>query len=315
MKQLVIVTVGLAVALVVVASVLIPVLDNSTKTDDTFTNEGYFRMTHYGTDTDIIMTWSADKPKIMVVNDVEVPINYNVSGGQVTVIADTNFLVRFNSTGSLTWVGTAGGSYGANESATFTFSGGEVSASLVANGSTQTRTSTYSDLYLPSLDGPYVMKDFDKPSYINSDSDVFAYGLTRVKKADGALTPSPGYGLEFKGSIDDGITSRVWRDGGSTSFALLDDAQMNYEPSTSHLDLYSFTSITCTATFTETVDGETVVTETPVTYNYLLVPYQVTAERAAHFDPAQIGIISAIPILIIVAILLFAVTVFIRNRY
>ena len=304
--------VGITIAVIVCAVVLIPVVQESTEITTTFTNDGYFRMTHYGTDTDITITWSSDKPKTFVVNDEEITINYDVSGGSVTVIADTNFLVRFNeSSKSLTWVGTSGGSYGANESATFTFLEGTVNATLIANGNTQTRTTTYTDVYVPSLNGSFVMKKYDKPSYLNADSEIFAYGLSRVKLYDGTTSSSPGYGIEFNGSIEDGLTSRVWR--GSDTLSLSNET-INYTTDASYIDLFVFNDITATATITQTVDDEPVTTDTVITYNYLLVPYQVTAEKSVHLDQTSIQLINVIPILVIIGIVMLAVGTMIYYR-
>lgn len=291
--------IGAVIAVVLFAALLVPVIDSSTATDRTFTNDGYFRMSHYGTDDEITMQWDATSPKTVVVNDVEVPIEYYVDGGQVTLIADTNFIARLNSTNSLSYIGSSGGTHTTTESATYVFSGGTATITNIVEGSPVVYTASYSDIYVPSNDGEFVMKKYDKSAYLNEDSVVFAYGMTRVKNAAGGSTSSPGFGLEFEGSIADGLTSRVWRGDGLT----LSDEQINYSVDSRYLDLYTFDAITATGTFTEVVEDQTVLTDTLITYNYLLVPYQVTAEKAQHMSPAEISLVSIIPILVLAGVL------------
>ena len=306
-NKLIAVIMALVVGVILAGSLLMPVISDATATEKTFTNEGYFRMTHYGTDAEITLEWSAENPRAVIVNDVEIPINYNVVGGQVTIVADTNFIVRLNTfandTDSLSYIGASGGTHSTSEAATIEFSGGSATITNTVSGSSVSYSATYTDLYIPSLDGPFIMKDAAKSAYLNEDSEVFAYGMTRVKTYSGASTSAPGFGLEFAGSIEDGITSNIWRGSGLT----LSDEQINYQTVDNYLDLYSFQSITAVGTYTETVDEETVTTDTLITYSYLLVPYQVTAEKSLHFDSGEIAIIAVIPVLIIAALVIFAV--------
>ena len=286
--------VGLTVGVILLSGFLWPVIADATATEDEFTNDGYFRMTHYGIDEDVTLTWDVTKPKVVVVNDVEVPINYNVTNGQVTIVADTNFIVRLNngaSATSVSYIGPTGAAHTATVSAEFVFSNGDLSVTMVVDSGSVNYTATYENIYVPSLDGPYTMKMYDRPAYVNADSHIFAYGMTRVNTSTGVM-PAPGVGLEFDGNIDDGITGRVWRYGNFPT--TLSNETINSTIESSHADLYKFDSITATATLSETVDEQTVTTDTEVTYNYLLVPYQVTAERTWHLDTTQIALVAAI---------------------
>lgn len=308
-KSIIAVIVGLMVAgLILVA--FVPVFTEVTATEDTYQNDGYFRMTHYGTDTDVTIEWSAENPKTMIVNDVAIPINYNVEGGQVTIVADTNFIVRLNASNTMSYIAQTGGTHTAIESATYVFSGGTATITNTSDGTPTTYNTTYEDIYVPDLDGEFVMKEFDKTAYVNEDSEIFAFGLTRIRTSTGT-TASPGAGFEFSGSIADGIEGRIWRGSDNVTVA---DEQINYVADSNHIDLYKFDSITATATYTETIEGETVTTDTQVTYNYLLVPYEVTAERTVHGDDVFNTVINIIPLLAGVGLLMAGVYYFITRK-
>lgn len=316
-KRIVMLVVGASVMVLIFSAILVPIVDDSTATEDTYTNEGYFRMTHYGIDEDVTLTWDVTKPKVVVVNDVEVPINYDVANGQVTIVADTNFIVRLNNGASATtvsYIGPTGAAHTATVSAEFVFSNGDLAVTTVVESGTVNYTATYENIYVPSLDGPYTMKMYDKPAYVNADSHIFAYGMTRVNTSTGVM-PAPGVGLEFDGNINDGITGRVWRYGNFPT--TLSNETINSTVESSHADLYKFESITATATLSETVDEQTVTTDTEVTYNYLLVPYEVTADRTVTPDAATRALLSAIPIIAMIGIVLAVVGVAIvgRNDY
>lgn len=294
----------------------IPVVGESVSATTTFENDGYFRMTHYGTDADVVLTWSVDNPTQVVVNDVVVPVNYDVVGGAVTVVADTNFISRLNSPSSgysLSYIGVGGGTHTATVSASYTFSNGSATiVNTIVGGETETYSATYEDIYVPSIDGEFTMKKYDESAYINEDSFIFAYGNTRIKNSTGGVIASPGIGFEFSGSIADGVEGRVWRGPDTVTVA---DEQINYASVNGYIDLYSFDSITATATYTETVDDETVTTDTLLTYNYLLVPYQVTAEKAIHADDNTASIISMLPFILIMGIVIMFVGVVLVRRY
>lgn len=310
-KQISGLVVGVVIGALLLTTLVMPVVSDATATEKTFTNEGYFRMTHYDTDTDITLTWTAENPMQVIVNDVVVPINYDVAGS-VTIVADTSFIARLNTTTSnvsLSFIGPGGGTHTATVAATYTFSGGN--ATIVNTTDTDaTYTTTYTDLYIPSLDGEFVMKKYDESAYINEDSYIFAYGLTRIKNSTGTIA-SPGAGFEFSGSIADGIEGRVWR---GTDNVTVSNEQINYVADDKFIDLYKFDAITATATYHETIDDEPVTTDTTVTYNYLLVPHQVTAEYAEHLNDETNAILSMVPLLITVGIIMAVVGLFVIRR-
>lgn len=307
--------VSVVVALVVFGAV-IPIFADTTQASDTYTNEGYFRMSHYDATTDHTLTWTYEEPNVVTVDNVKVPIDYNVASGQTSIVIDTNFIVRYftDSAGVVSGVSYLAGVSGTkvatvanNETATFTFTSGTMAADV---GSYTGLTNTYTDIYLPTLDGPFTMKKADIDAYMNGDSEIVAYGTTRINSSTG-LIGAPGVGLAFNGSIDDGATGFVWR---NSDVATLSNIKVNGTEVSSHIDLYMFDSITATATYTETVDDETVTTDTLVTYNYVLVPYEVTAERAVHPDATLTAILDMLPFIIGAGLVVGAVAWFITRK-
>ena len=309
------VTITVFVSLVVLAAVLMPVLDDSTATEDTYTNEGWFRMSQYDATTNHVISWTYEKPNVITVDGEDVVIGYNVKDGSCTVVANSIWLLRYkvDSNGNTENVGFLYGTSGTklatvadHQTATLTLTAGSASVSV----GNYTGTHSYDVVYVPDTDGDYTMKKSDETAYINGDSPIYGFGLTRIRSNSGSLISSPGNGFAFAGTYDDGITGSVWR-GDTTTVS---DCVCVATVDSSHEDLYKFDKITAVATLTETVDDETVTTDTDLTYNMVIVPYEVTAERTVHFTPNENAIFAAIPLLIIVAILIGVLAVVIRSK-
>lgn len=265
--------VALVIGIVMATTAIVPLVSDYSEAK-TFTNEGFFRMSHYDDTTDHEVTWTYEKPNVMTVDGEDVTINCTVSA--VTVVADTDFLVRMNfddqnQTVNISYMYSTSGQKIAtvadSQTATFTFTSGTVSISC----GSYTGSNTYTDIYLPDNEGDLLMKSPDIDAYINGDSAIIGFGLTRINTYSGTVA-SPGVGFEFVGTYDDGITGRIWRDVGTTTVS---NETINVVEQSYYQDLYLFKSITATATYTETVDDETVSTNTDLTYNFVIVPYEV----------------------------------------
>lgn len=298
----------LVVGIILAGSLLAPVISVATATTDTYTNDGYYRMTHYDATSDHTMFWTYEKPDIVTVDSEDVKLTYpTVAGSSVTVIADTDWIFRLyigpSGPAFIDYIPSTGGITRAtvadSMTLTVTFTSGSMSASF-SDGTT--KTGTYADIWLPSNNGELTMKKADKTAYVLGDSEIVGYGISSPLNHNGQAI-SNGYGIYLVGTYDDGITGTIWR---GTNGALSDFAcQATAEDS--HKNLYIFDKITTTFTLTETVDSETVTTDTTLTYNYVIVPYQVTAEKTQHLAPGEIAIMNAIPIMVIVALLMLAV--------
>ena len=295
------VVVAAFVSITVLAAVLMPILDDATDTEDTFTNDGLYHMTKYGTDTEIEMIWSYEKPNVITVNDVDIPIDsmnihrtvlFGDSGGARVLANNSGCQILFST-------GTSAASVSDEGVLTVTCSSGTMTAVIEKTGQSPATTNvgSYTDLYCISTDGPYVMKSPNKNVYIKGDSEVHGFGVTNVTGAGNLV-------LDVVGTIDDGVTvTSISNAGASTTFST---PTITATPDSNYKDLYSLEKIT----FVATASGN----DTNVTYSYFLVPYEVTAEKAEHLTTGQIELLDVIPILVIVAILLGVIALVIRSR-
>lgn len=298
MKKLIMTIVGVAISVIIVAACLMPVLNDAVATTDTFENAGYFDMRYTDAD-DITLEWDHTAPTKVTVNGDVINIPDTVLGA--TIMCGDDWVIRYNSNGTIAVSG--GGTMGYAEASVTDATDMEVTATngtvtvTVSTDPVTTKTSSYTYLYVISVDGDYVMKTSSDAAYLNGDSPVCAMGLSY-------LLGTSGRGIKITGTIDDGFECTIFRFPTgieSTSVAA------NYVENKDHLDLYELSSLVVTA------ENSSHETDT-ATYSYFIVPATVTAERAVHFTPGEIAIFSVIPLLIIVAILIMAVSIINRNR-
>lgn len=298
--------IGIVIAVIVAAVVLIPITEEATATTDTFENDGYYRMTEITNETsgEWVYSWTEEEPAIIYVNDVahnmDVPtgLSYSIIGasdGWVSryVNSATPYIQTMFSNG----VGSGGVGL---KSFDCTISGGTAEFSLVlSDNSTATKSVTYTTCYVLDKNGSLVMKNKDEPAYMNADSEFFAIGVT-------ASAGFPLNVFKITGNIEDGatVTNPIHKAGGNdfvASNVVVHSSEVN-----GYLGLYSLDKFTFTAT-----DGTDTIN---ATYSYFLVPYVVTAEKAIHADAMTNTIISIIPIFVVLAILMGIVGLMYFNR-
>lgn len=309
-KQIITIALIVAVGATVISGVMIPAISMATETETTFTNEGYFRMSQYDNTSTHVVNWTYEKPTVVTVDGVDVTINYNVPNGQITVVANSIWLFRmyFDSNGEVSAVaflyessGTKSAQVSNEETASLTLTSG--SASVVCG--TYSGTHSYEVVYLPDNNGEYVMCNPNNTNYINADSPIYGFGLTRVKNSTGTVG-SPGVGFAFSGDYENGIVGSVWR--GSES-NIVTDSEIVVTKNTSYTDLYKFDRITAISTLTETVDDQTVTTNTDLVYNIVILPYEVTAELSVHADAPTRAIFEMLPVIAVLGLLIGIVAI------
>lgn len=298
-------TISVALVAVMVGAVmfgaLIPIFADVTATEDTFTNEGWTRMEKYGTDTEVTVFWDHTKPHQITVDGVviELPIG---SGSEfsMTVVGSPEFLLRYRSTnatiGGVSYFNSTGGYHaGTNDGTdmTLTISNG----SVTANNGTSPVTETYTDyVFVVSNDsGGYVMKKPTVESYLNSDSEIYGIGRSQV----GASF----YSIVMLGTIEDGVTV----ESPQLSPPTFSDESITYSSVKGHEDLYSFEKITLVATSNGT--------DYPLTYNQVIVPYEITAERTIQGGDGFNTIVNLIPLIIGMGLVLLTVGWFISRKF
>ena len=305
-KQITGLTVGVVIGALLLTTLVIPVIGETTTTERTFTNDGYFTMDKYSTDDSVTIEWDHTSPDKVTVNDEEITVN-SPQGKWVSIAIGDNWYFRFihtNSNGyevqmSYGSAATIGASTSNSKDITIVCSEGTATGTLYTSGVADTpKTVSYTELYVISTDGQYyIMKDSDVSATMLKDSEFVGIGQTFL--SGGAAV------IKVAGTIEDGATVTII---GATVTASVDSdtISVNATPKNGYVDCYDLTSIT----FDVTTSGGT----THATYNYFIVPASVTAELSQHLDSSSIEILSIVPLLITVGIIMAVVGVFVMRR-
>lgn len=273
------------VSVIVLAAVLIPVINDATTTEDTFTNEGFWRMKAIENGDEWVKSGST------VVYNTDDVLSYGDNGLFNCALGD-DWCLRAN--------GNARGSFVRSSSTAATVLAANDVITISGSGIISTNTPPITGYGFCST-GEYALTSTTVAPYVNADSPLYATGVILM---EGGATDIV---CHFEGSIEDGITITNIDPYGSTPYdsVVFSDVVIDYEQVTSHVDLYKINKITFTATTT----SGTTVAEIPITYTSYVVPYEVTAERAVHLSPAEIEILDILPVFIIIAVLIAAVAV------
>ena len=300
------------VVVIIVAVTCVPIWMDSAAADDTYTNAGYIRMTKI-TDADAhTFIWSSDSPNAFTVDDEVYNLSEIGPNLDMTLIGDTNILIRLKTTADATLHSWTFIYPGNTQTITpdnpadinLVFQDGAYSGYFKGD-----RAGTYEILFMPDKTGDYVMKSASDLAYLNGDSEIFGIGRSYLRGSAGTQI-QPGF--RINGSIDDGVTVEDFRG----SHMTVSDIEIHDAEVSDHKDLYLFDKVTF-AGYSETVDGDGNITETfngTFTYNYICVPFEVTAERSVHMDSVSGGLVSVLPLLIIVAVILGGAYIFLRSR-
>ena len=294
------------VVITVIAAVLMPVLGDATETHRTFTNDEYYiTMDKLDSSSSHTITWTKDTQSKITVDGIDVTPTWN----QVSIVALPNNLVRSSNTPDGYFIGLIGEDvttgYGSptDKSITVTISAGSLTfAGVTTNDNTYSKTITFTEGYVINPDNTgeygYITKTPTAKAYVNGDTEIFGIGYSTV----GGTWQNV---FSISGTIDDGITVSLI----STSLGddpTISNEQTVYETVSGYKDLYQFEK----ETFTATYNG----TDTPLTYSYVIVPAEVTAEKSIHLTDSENAILLVIPALLIVAIIIGVLAVAMRGR-
>lgn len=284
----------LVVGVILTGALLGPVISDATKTEVTYTNEGYYRMAEIG-DESISIVWDHTEPKQITVNDEVVDLIKVPTNKVVTIAVTDETIIRYApvTSNTLIQVYSSAGYYGAgvNDGTDMTITIGE--GTLTAdNGSGTTVTKTITSGYYASNNGKWIMKTDGETAFIHKDDSVVVLaGNTNV----GDVT----IGVYANGTINDGLSFETFPVDGEAHVVTYGDVTFNYTDVTGYIDLVKLSN----CQFDITCDDTTAT----ATYSYFLVPYEVTAELSQHLTPGQISLVGAIPVMVIVALLMAAV--------
>lgn len=273
------------IAVIIAATVLMPVLTDATTTEKTFTNEGYYYMTD--DDSDYTLTYSAST-RILTANGENFDFS-QMPDGSYTVVSTNEFLVRIQNYPAQNygaWLITQTTRANVSE---FTFTASEGNATWQTDPYTYTSDSFYS-ISVEKTD--WTMCKYNGTNYILFDSVLTGNGTTVVNEWSDFF--------HIVGTLEDGVTLIT------SPNIEISNAQVNATEIDGFVDLYQFQSITFVATGTS---------ETPVnvTYNQIIIPSSVTAEYEQHMTDAENTLIMVIPVLIICAIFVVATRMLFMN--
>ena len=290
----------LVVGVILTGALLGPVIDDTTATTATFTNEGYLRMSSISAtdETSYNVTWDVSTPNVINVNGETVNIDTTNAPGEISVLFDEDWVLRANLTNgsitSITYIPNNGIGFNATNTLSCTLNQGTMS---VTDGST-TKTEDYSIVYVPDNEGAFIMKTSDGTAYIHEDSELIGFGLSTVRYGTGTGQR----GITYNGSIANGVEPTIWRPPADTT-GTISNVQINATEITEYIDAYKLTNITMDFHYS----GETGEADTTLTYSYFLVPAEITCELSQHLNDGEISLMKAIPIMVIVALLMLAV--------
>lgn len=263
--------IGLTVGVILLSGFLWPVIADATTTDETFTNDGLWRMKEI--ENGDVWTFS-NSPATWICNGETQTGIY--SSGSNGMLGD-NWLVRSN--------GQARGPFISGNATSLSATADEIN--ITFSGLSGTLTYPISGYGIDNT-GEYILTDYAKPVYLNGDSTIYGTGVSSVDDV--------GCIINVVATVDGGATFTMMsnRNTSDISNAEFSNVTINYEAVDGFKDLYKVASITADVTFDNTVEGVTTSHTGSVTYSSYVVPYKVTAELENHLDTTQIALVAAI---------------------
>lgn len=301
-KNLVGMVLAITVSIICIGAVMMPVLSSATETEKTFDNtaDSLWQVEELDTESSYTFVWDHTAPTVATVNGEEV----SLANGTIICASDT-FLIRYGVDGNGYYLQSVPGTtfsmtvYSAGSNAgdvTITAESGVLTATIIKGSTTTTPSVSFTKGYGIVADGDYVMKSPTQSAYMLKDSVIFAMGLTAINGVWYNL-------FQIEGNVDGVEISQIYPEGAYT----FSNVSINADAVNNYVDLYSLDSITFLATNAE----DSTITSN-CTYNFFIVPAEVTAELSSHLTAAEIALVLVLPVLMIVAVLMIAVN---RIRY
>lgn len=297
--------VGISIAavlvVIVLASVLMPVLDDATTVNESFENDG-IRMAKLNDDSSLTIVWDHTAPNSVTIGSNVIDMT-QTAGTMQMVCASENFYLRWYSVsdtvkGVQLYNGTTrlDGNLSSGKDLTVTIASGSVTAT---NG-TDTGTFTLGDhAFVRDAAGAYVLSDSASPVKVLGNTEINVLAMSQVMS-----NSYPPIGVFASGSVDDGMEYTSFY---STYTATFADSAVSSTSVSGFEDLYDVDK--CTVSLTQ--EGITKA----ATYNTIIVPLEISAERAVHLSDGANMLLSTIPVMIILAIIMGIVAaVIIRQR-
>lgn len=267
------------VLVILVGSLLAPVINDATETERTFTNIGEYELTADDSDYHLIYDHANME---LVANGEHIPFTALSNNNWTIVSTDAVFLRLANWASQSYALRELNGStqYNHNVWVEFKFNSGVVYQRNSADGEFTQKYTYDTDSFrgIVATDGEYVCTNSNGATILIEDSVIAQSGTTTVDTWYNSF--------EIQGTITDMDVNSV------SSGIEVSNVQVHYTD-IDGWDAYHFESVTFTATSnTNSVNA---------TYDRVIVPKEVTAQKDTNFDLGQIAIISAIVPIVLVA--------------
>ena len=309
-RNIIMISITVAIGAVILAGVLVPAVAQGVKTEETFSNVTdksipFMKITDDDTYT---MTWTESKPYVLTVNGEDITIwtpgdgNKNISIFEIPEVGIIRYNMGNNGTVQNTIYQIVGPSVTITPKANLTVTA--TNGTISIQSGTNTAYTTTADVVYGVGDGDFVLKQPTQNAYMTTDSEYFGMGVTEVSAWN------DGFQIEgtIEGTIEDGPTVSLFAH--AVDNVTVSNETAVYDTVSGYTDLYTLSKITFTAT--TTAEDPTSVN---ATYNYFLVPAEVTAELSIHADGPTRTILSMIPIFVALGLIVaIASVVYVRNR-
>lgn len=288
------ITVAILVSITVLAGVLMPVLEDATSTTATFTNEGVpFAEPDSGTHT-IVLDSTGMKTDGESVTGLQM-----LYGNSVSILYCESNVVRWSTNGEVQVIGNTNLSGQRrvigdtdNETITFTISGDSVTASC-----TTTPSVTFSDvLAYPTADESAKYRQGTQHYYTDDTNFIIAGGFTN-SDISGQVA------LVMTGTVDDISADFVWYYSVPATVQNIDVQTSNVKTNLNQID-----KILVTMDITATGD------DYELTYTQFLSEATGTYQNPGFVGSGSSGILSAIPMIVIAALIVGVVALVVRSR-
>lgn len=282
------------VVITVIAAVLMPVLDDATETQATFTNEGMYFINDDPTESHTI-TFASN---VITIDGSIITPTTDARG--CTIFATEDTVMRYDPTYHIMQLKGAGGYYKTISACNLSIASGTISGTVTVNGVDSSVSISFTELYLASNEQTdSVMTEYNGPAYMLSDSPIFAMGQSAIGTTVCLV--------KIEGTIESvNITFLKDTNGDELTGVTVTDLVIDTEEVNSAIGVYKLNKITFTASY----GGQT----SDMIYSAYIVPYQVTAEKSVHLTANENAILLVIPALAIIAIIIGILAYAIRMR-
>ena len=294
----------------VVFAGLLPAFAETSSATDTFTNDEYYAtMDKIDANSTHTITWAKDTSTKITVDGVDIFPDWS----SITIVAEEDNLIRCSKSSTpgsdeyyLNFVGAdrpVGAGSISDKSVTISISGGVITFTGVTSAdATYTFTSTFTSGYVinPNNEGQYqyVMKTPSAKAYVLGDSEIYGIGYSVVGGAWQNI-------FVVSGTINNGLNVELVSTTLETDPVISNETTV-YNTVSGYVDLYQFEKETFNATYDETT--------TALTYSFVIVPSEVTAEKEIHPDGPTTALLNLLPVLIAIGLILgIAGAIFIKR--